>query len=111
MGVYSPKEAKAVAIREALSWLKNHNVEKVQVEFDALLVVQGMLLDEEESSFDLIIHDVKELLHHLAHSQLSFVKRSANQIVHTLTRESVYRLDRREWVSSTPSFICNLLFL
>lgn len=39
-GNFTPREAEAVAIREALSWLKLHNFDNVHVESDSLQVVQ-----------------------------------------------------------------------
>lgn len=37
-GTYQPKEAEAIAVSEALSWLKTTNMDKVQLETDSLLV-------------------------------------------------------------------------
>nr|GLL29426.1 uncharacterized protein LOC109186242 [Ipomoea trifida] len=39
-GSYSPKEAEAVAVKEALSWTKHSDLDKVFVEIDSLSVVK-----------------------------------------------------------------------
>ncbi|XP_019195631.1 PREDICTED: uncharacterized protein LOC109189292 [Ipomoea nil] len=41
-GLFAPREAEAIAIREALSWLKLHNIDNVHVESDSLQVVQSL---------------------------------------------------------------------
>lgn len=58
---YPPREVGVLAIREALSWLKDQNMEKVQVESDTLLIIQSLELIDDESFFDLILHN-KDLL-------------------------------------------------
>lgn len=73
-GIYSPREAEVVAIREALRWTKNHNLDKIHVETYAFLVVQGLKYGEEASSFGLILLDVKDMLSQLPRSNISFVK-------------------------------------
>ncbi|XP_019196332.1 PREDICTED: uncharacterized protein LOC109190316 [Ipomoea nil] len=62
IGLFSPREAKALAIREALSWCKRKSLEFLHVETDSLLVVQGLSSHEFVSSFDLLLADVKDLL-------------------------------------------------
>lgn len=109
-GVYSPKEAEAIAVREALSWLKAHNYDKVTVEIDALLVLQGLHTAGNVSYFDLLLLDVKDTLSLFSHVSISFVKRSANRIAHLLAGESVSLSDCKEWLYHPPNFICNALF-
>lgn len=108
-GVFSPKEAEALAIREALSWSKMHNLDYMQIETDSLLTVQGLSHLEFVSSFDLLLADVKDSLSNFAHCSISFVKRSANRTAHLLARESLSMSERMEWVFHPPSFICNVL--
>ncbi|XP_019152214.1 PREDICTED: uncharacterized protein LOC109149045 [Ipomoea nil] len=108
-GTYSPREAEAVAIREALSWSKQHSIEYLHVETDSLLVVQGLSSPGSVTSFDLLLVDVKDSLSAFAHCCISFAKRSANRTAHLLARESVSLSERKEWTSVPPSFICNAL--
>nr|GMD72600.1 uncharacterized protein LOC109192287 [Ipomoea batatas] len=70
-GVFNPKEAEAMAIREALSWLKRHNYNFVQVETDALQIIQSLNQIGDASSFDLVLFDVKDLLCSLMHVAIS----------------------------------------
>nr|GMD66096.1 uncharacterized protein LOC109154289 [Ipomoea batatas] len=66
-----PREAEAMAIREALSWLKRHNYNFVQVETDALQIIQSLNQIGDASSFDLVLFDVKDLLCSLMHVAIS----------------------------------------
>ncbi|XP_031106138.1 uncharacterized protein LOC116010768 [Ipomoea triloba] len=77
-GVFSPKEAEAVAIREALSWIKSSRLDHVILETDALTVVQCLNSNLGESSFDLIVLDIKDRLSWFSNVFISFIKRSAN---------------------------------
>nr|GMD40960.1 uncharacterized protein LOC109154289 [Ipomoea batatas] len=81
-GVFTPSEAEGMAIREALSWLKEKGITKVQVETDALQVVQQLGEIEGVSSFSLLILDIKDMLDSLSH----------------------------EWTVDPPSFIINDLY-
>nr|GMD06060.1 uncharacterized protein LOC109186215 [Ipomoea batatas] len=108
-GVFSPREAEAVAVREALSWLKSHNFDKVQIETDSLQVVQGINACKGDSSFHLILRDIKNLMSSFTHVFLSFTKRSANQAAHKLARQSVSIADQLEWFTHPPPIICNVL--
>lgn len=109
-GHFQPKEAEAMAIREALSWMKTHNM-RVHIETDSLLVVQGLNSMEKVSYFDLLLLDIKDACSHFVDVSISFVKRSANRIAHLLAWESLSLSDSSEWFSSPPPFICNALLL
>nr|GLL31242.1 uncharacterized protein LOC109164833 [Ipomoea trifida] len=76
-GTYTPKEAEAVAIREALSWLKSNHLDYIMLETDALTVAQSLNSTLGTSSFDLIVLDIKDRLSWFSHVSISFVKRSA----------------------------------
>lgn len=109
-GLCAPKEAEAMAIREALSWLKNNNYSRVKIESDALTVIQSLKSEIFNSSFDLILLDVKDLLCHLDDVFIAHIKRSANGVAHLLARYSTSNADRKDWFLEPPSFICNALY-
>nr|GMD52496.1 uncharacterized protein LOC109191080 [Ipomoea batatas] len=109
-GLFSPKEAEAMAIREALSWTKRHGVSKIQVESDALQIVQSLKLSSYDSSFDLVILDIKDMLRSLHHVDISHVSRTANSVAHSLAREACSMSVPQEWNSIPPSFIVNALY-
>ncbi|XP_031131899.1 uncharacterized protein LOC116033287 [Ipomoea triloba] len=60
VGVFNVKEAEAVSIREALSWLKGLGYGDVDVETNSQLVFHALSSDSFSSSFCLIIDDIKE---------------------------------------------------
>lgn len=111
VGLFSPKEAEAMAIREALSWMKNHKIDFLQVETDALQIVQDLKSSNAISACALILLDVKEMMSDFSHISISFVKRSANMAAHLLARESILMSDRTVWVDNQPSFIVNALYV
>ncbi|XP_073138172.1 uncharacterized protein [Henckelia pumila] len=86
-GISDPTLAKALSIREALSWLKELNLSNLIVESDALLVIQALKNKASDiSSLDLIVEDCKSLVSDLHSCSFVFVRRSANQAVHLLAR-------------------------
>lgn len=101
-GNFSPKEAEAVAVREALSWLKNRRHDKVLVETDSLLVTNALLQEKDVSAFDLLILDIKDIAKRFNNINISFVKRSANQSAHKLARTAVSMSDCGEWFLPPP---------
>ncbi|KAL6497650.1 hypothetical protein OROHE_027083 [Orobanche hederae] len=110
-GVYESSVAEAMAVREALSWVKGKGIDYVQVETDALKVVLAFQKQASYSSFDLLLNDVKELMSCFTHIEFSFAKRSANRAGHLLARESVSLSDCEEWSSSPPLCIFTVLVL
>ncbi|XP_031105317.1 uncharacterized protein LOC116010174 [Ipomoea triloba] len=110
-GVFSPREAEAVAVREALSWIKNLHYDKVYVETDSLLVMQALNAIEGDSYFHLVIRDIKNMLCEFTHVFLNFAKRSANRAAHELARQPVSLPDCTEWFVNPPPIICNALSL
>lgn len=74
-GKFQPKEAEAMAICEALSWLKSKNIDKVHIENDCLLVVQGLVSFSNISYFDLILSNIRDMCSQFNDVTISFVKR------------------------------------
>ncbi|XP_031093123.1 uncharacterized protein LOC115997669 isoform X1 [Ipomoea triloba] len=96
LGCYQPKLAEAISVREALKWLKERNFDNVIVETDALLVIQGLKDSDFNSSFGLILEDIRKLASVFNCISFVFVKRSANTVAHKLAREAVFYADCRE---------------
>ncbi|XP_073138127.1 uncharacterized protein [Henckelia pumila] len=84
--------AKALSIREALSWLKSLDSSHIIVESDALLVIEALNNSSESDSsrLGLIVHDCKILAGDFSSCQFVFVYRSMNQAAHALAREAVF---------------------
>ncbi|CAH9087463.1 unnamed protein product, partial [Cuscuta epithymum] len=81
-GVCLPKEAEALSMREALSWIKAAGWDQVDVESDALHLVEGVHSASTESSFGLLVNDIKEVATSFSSITFSHVKRSANRVAH-----------------------------
>uniref|UniRef100_A0A803QE18 Reverse transcriptase n=1 Tax=Cannabis sativa TaxID=3483 RepID=A0A803QE18_CANSA len=79
-GNVSPEIAEAYGIKEALSWIKDKGWNKVLVETDCLVVLQGIDNNFQlPSAFGVNIWDCKKLIYELNNISLKFVKRSANK--------------------------------
>ncbi|KAM6553938.1 hypothetical protein CsatB_014700 [Cannabis sativa] len=88
-GTYSAEVVEALGIKEALSWIKSKNWQKVEIETDSLLAVQAIRSDHNMSSiFGLITKDCFELLLSLIDVKLRFVKRPANRVAHAVARHA-----------------------
>ncbi|XP_019167154.1 PREDICTED: uncharacterized protein LOC109162903 [Ipomoea nil] len=105
-GVLTSREAEALAIRDSLIWLRSHTESNILVETDSQQVVQCYNSNLGDSSFHLLLADIKNLMSMFAHSSLVFVKRSANQAAHLLVRQSVSVSGCSEWFMNPPlSFV------
>lgn len=90
-GSVSPEFAKAIGVREALSWIKSKNWSQVIVETDCLVVVQAIRSSYASLSyFGRVIDECKQHLIDLRgrHVILNFIKRSANTVAHFLARST-----------------------
>ncbi|KAK9088929.1 hypothetical protein Scep_028011 [Stephania cephalantha] len=109
VGVFGPKEAEAIGVREALSWLKEGNMLQVTVETDAQVVVQALSSNSKDLSyFGSLIDDCTELLTDMLSYKVCFVRRSANLAAHKIAREASSRPGRYEW-PVVPSFLIDVL--
>lgn len=109
-GFLSFEESEDVGVKEALSWLKEIFMDSIIVEMDSLHVFNEIYSVSSPSSFGLIVSDIKEIAMHFIHLNFLFVKRSANQVAHTLARHVVSLSGCMEWFS-IPPFILDVLRL
>nr|GMD98846.1 uncharacterized protein LOC109177106 [Ipomoea batatas] len=108
-GSYHPKLAEAISIREALKWSKEKGYNALQIESNALLVIQGLKNAAYDSYFDLVLEDIRVLANEFDDISFSFVKRSANTVAHLIAREAVFNADCRAWDTTPPSFIYDVI--
>ncbi|XP_019200084.1 PREDICTED: uncharacterized protein LOC109193683 [Ipomoea nil] len=88
--IFRPNEAEAIGIREALTWIKDSNLDNIQVESGCLLLVNGIIHGHDTfSSFDLIISDIREIASDFDNISFLFAKRSTNRVAHLLAREAL----------------------
>ncbi|XP_031124298.1 uncharacterized protein LOC116027009 [Ipomoea triloba] len=108
-GIFQPRVTEALAVREALIWAKDKGFDAVCLESDAQVVIQGLGNSNSNTYFDLVLMDIHKLTSSFLNISFMFVKRSANSAAHRLAREAVFNADCREWTSSPPSFISDVI--
>ena len=71
-----PHEAKAMSVREALTWLKQGNISNVIVEMDSKMVYNALIAQTfANSPFGMLIEDSRDLVSKLDNVSFSLVKR------------------------------------
>ena len=82
-------EAEVIGVREALSWIKFMQFvnQKVELESDSLLVVNGVV-NKSENLLEVgeVIEQIKLLLEELVDTSLHFVRNQANRVAHGFAR-------------------------
>ncbi|XP_043810985.1 uncharacterized protein LOC122723271 [Manihot esculenta] len=104
------KCAKAMAFREALSWIKECGWDQVLFESDAQVLVVSInnaSLDD-LSPFRLLVQDCKLLLSSYEEVRCGFIHRSANDVAHVLATSAHSKSDQGVWVHVPPPHIVSL---
>lgn len=97
-GIFDSREAEALGIREALSWVKRLQLPNVIIEMDNLQVFQALTENfSSPNGFGLIIEECQSLAKSLGEVQFSFVRRSANFAAHSIARAGGSMSGPREW--------------
>ncbi|XP_073126761.1 uncharacterized protein [Henckelia pumila] len=105
-GVFDPRTAEALSIREALSWLKDLSYSDIMVESDALTLIEALKKRSPDDSYvGLIIEDCRFLALELNSCSFVFVRRSANQAAHTLAKAAGSLSGREGRVIPSPSLV------
>ncbi|CAH9089593.1 unnamed protein product [Cuscuta epithymum] len=98
VGECLPCEAEALAIREALSWIKTAGWSNVDVESDALQLTRAIQSKGNESAFGIIVDDINEISASITGIEFSHVKRSANRAAHDLAKAAGSMSGRCVWI-------------
>ncbi|KAL8147598.1 hypothetical protein AgCh_005064 [Apium graveolens] len=107
-----PSMAQAVAIKEALSWIKEMKWDKTVVESDCLVAIQSIRSSVQmRSRFGRVIDDCRRIIKGLNNMELYFIKRSANRSAHELARLSHMYPDRIFDGSSIPFIVKDCIVL
>ena len=102
-GSFHLHEAEALAVREALSWIKNLQISKIIFEIDCLTVYSALINQTPSpNGFGLIIEDCQALAKLVGEVRFSFVRRSANVAAHTVARVGVSMSGPEEWRFVSP---------
>ncbi|KAK6161535.1 hypothetical protein DH2020_004916 [Rehmannia glutinosa] len=108
-GIYEVREAEALGVREALSWIRSLSLNKVVIETDAKYVVDGLLsLELGDSEFDTILIECRNLLQGEPNLSVDFIRRGGNMVAHRLAKESFSFGSPFVW-SDPPPCIVKLL--
>ncbi|KAH9786019.1 reverse transcriptase domain-containing protein [Citrus sinensis] len=109
-GSFHPREAEALAVREALSWIKLMQLSKIIIETDCLNVYSALLSPSTSSNgFGLLIADCRAIAQVIGEVRFSFVRRSANAAAHSVARVGGSMSGPREWRVVPPLWLCPLL--
>ncbi|XP_019179256.1 PREDICTED: uncharacterized protein LOC109174474 [Ipomoea nil] len=90
--LYSVREADAVGVREALSWIKCKGWNRVIVETDAQIVTTAVKGGTHNSPFGLIIHDIRSLLNQLHSVTLYYILSKGTQTPLLMKLQNVHCL-------------------
>ncbi|XP_017239320.1 uncharacterized protein LOC108212100 [Daucus carota subsp. sativus] len=103
------REAEALSLKEALSWMKTWRHNKCIFESDSKVLIDAIRAGQGKSIFDTHVEDCRELLKHFEDVLVVFVNRSANSVAHELTKAAYSMSGPQEWLYAAPEFIiCNL---
>lgn len=109
-GTYPAEVVEAIAIKEALSWIKDERWEHVEVESDSLGTVQAIRSKVPMlSPFGQLVEGCRRSLKELNKVSLFYIRRSANMAAHELSRASYSFPDRVFDGSSVPVKVKNVL--
>lgn len=108
-GKWSPREAEAIAFKEALSWIIKLRYGNCVFETDSKTLVQACNGASGDSFFGTIVDDCTYLLKHINHVLVRFGFRYANRVTHELARVTNFMSDSGEWLVTPPSFISHVL--
>ncbi|XP_062104201.1 uncharacterized protein LOC133815369 [Humulus lupulus] len=88
-GTVQPLLAKALGLKEVLSWIHKSCLIDIDIEFDSIVLVQAVIGSSQlYSPFGLIFQDCKDLLSLCKYVSLLTFKRSMNKTNHFLARSS-----------------------
>ena len=109
-GSFKAREAEAIGVREALSWLKKFAFHFVILEMDSLQVFNA-LHDKTSypNGFGSIIDDCRALARSLGEVVFSFVRRSANSAAHTVAQVGSSMSGSGEWRFVPPPWLIETL--
>ena len=93
----------ALGLLSALEWVRELQLGHVDFEMDAKKVVDTLMSSKYDvSEFDTIIQNCKSLFRHYdENSNVEFVRRLANEIVHELAKTVILSASFQVWVAIT----------
>lgn len=108
-GSWSIREAEAISLREAMSWVKELGLKCCVFETDSKVLVLACNGQGGETYFHTITFDCIQLLKHFDQVLVEFVYRSANCVAHELAKAAHSMSGLGEWLVTPPDFIHHVL--
>ncbi|XP_074324399.1 uncharacterized protein LOC141661314 [Apium graveolens] len=109
--LYSPREAEALGLKEALLRVKELGYKRCVFETDAKELVEACRSAQGNTYFHLIVLDCIDLLKHYDEVLVDYVPRSANVVTHELARTTYSMSGVHEWVDTPPDCIRDVLII
>lgn len=108
-GEKQPREAGALSLKEALSWVKSLGYKQCIFETDSHVVAMTCKNKRAKSYFHTIVLDGTQSFKHFDHVLVEFVFRSANRVTHLLASAAHSMSDLGEWYVTPPDFLNHVL--
>ncbi|XP_074336657.1 uncharacterized protein LOC141673820 [Apium graveolens] len=108
-GNWSPKEAEALSLKEAIIWTRQLSLDRCIFETDSQSLASACYGEEGCAYFNTIEGDCKLILKHFNHMLVKFAFRSANCVAHELARTTHSMSDLGEWHVTPPIFLNHVL--
>ncbi|KAL8116449.1 hypothetical protein AgCh_022809 [Apium graveolens] len=110
-GGWISKEAEAIAMKDALTWIIALQYEKCVLETDSKMLGLTCNGSIDASFFGTLVDDCVYLSKHINHVLVQFEYKSANKVTHELARTTYSMSDIGEWYTIPPNFISHVLDL
>ncbi|XP_074377753.1 uncharacterized protein LOC141719275 [Apium graveolens] len=111
VGAWQVREAEAISLKEAMSWVKEMNINHCVFETDSKSLAAACNGKPGEAYFGTIVLDCIHIMKHIDHVLVDFAYRSANTVAHELAKSTYSMSDVGEWHVTPPDFISHVLQL
>lgn len=110
-GAWTAREAEAIGLKEALSWIIDKGYKQCVIETDSSALAAACNGGQGEAFFGTIVMNCIQLLKHVNQVLVVFIYRSANTVAHRLAKAAYSMSDEGEWYVTPPQFLDHVLSL
>ena len=110
-GAWKPREAEAIGLKEALSWVIAREYTHYMFETDSYSLADACNGSLGRALFGIIVLDCVHLIKHINPVLVNFAYRSANNVAHVLAQAACSMTDIGEWYVTPPNFLMRVLEL
>lgn len=110
-GAWKAREAEAIGLKEALSWVIDKGYTHCIFETDSYVLAAACNGNAGEAFFGTIVRDCMHFFQHVKPVLVTFIYRSANSAAHVLAKAVYSMPDTGEWHVTPPSFLNHVLDL